>query len=364
MQLPESLRIFANKNRSGNRLARPAGFGCLCLVLFIFSCKKNLYPEQNLNNELVILAEITAGDSMKIPVSKSILVGSGGIISFEEVNSASVQVSRSDGRSWALKLNTSVGFSGNPASVYTSPQKPHYNTTYHLQVQDPLSGTVTAETTIPGPVRISGFDTTGRIRSGIPVLNCRFTLKDSPGVEHSYVFEAVKQIVRVCHYFFWQGTRYDYEKASGKKLYEQVKNSPGVKLLPDTIPTNVFKRLAIYTDDSNVDNTQSTSLDSPFRRIFLPGRFVSGQAYTTSVSIDRKYFTAESGQDPGRVLVQIKSVSPELYNYLFWYEKYKSDIGSVPPGQLYSPPGNIQNGLGIFGGSSKRQWVFYFDTLQ
>lgn len=356
--------IVRIRNPAGSKIKNLAGvIACLGGFLFVFSCKKNVYPEQNLNNELVILAEITAGDSLKIPVSKSILVGSGGIITFEEVNSASVQVTRSDGKSWALRLNTSASYSGNPASVYTSSQKPHHYGTYSLKVQDPLSGTVTAQTTIPGPVRISGFDTTGRVRSGMPVLNCRFTLRDSPGVVHSYVFEAVKQIVRVRHYFFWQGTRYDYDKDSGKKLYEQVKNLPGVKLLLDTIPTNVFKRLAIYTDDSNVDNGQSTSLDSPFRRIFLPGHFVSGQTYTTSFSIDRKYFSSENGQDPGRVLVQIKSVSPELYSYLFWYEKYKSDIGSVPPGQLYSPPGNIQNGLGIFGGSSKRQWVFYFDKL-
>jgi hypothetical protein len=170
-------------------------------------------------------------------------------------------------------------------------------------------------------------------------------------------------LVRLSHYFYWKGTRYSYDKPDGKKLYEQVKNSPGVKLFCDTLPSNIFKRLTIFTDDPNVDNAQASSLDSPFRRIFLPGQFVSGQSYTTSFSIDRKYFTADNDTSRGRVLVQVKSVSPELYNYLFWYEKYKSDIGSVPPGQLYSPPGNIQNGLGIFGGSARREWAFYFDGL-
>jgi len=346
----------------------PVGKGLTVLVVtfcffFTLSCRKNLYPATPKDNELVILAEITAGDSLKIPVSKSIQVGSGGIISFEEVKSASVMIFRPDGRSWMLRLNTSPDFSANPASVYTAPQKPRYNTTYSLQVQDPLSGTVTAQTTIPSPIRISHFDTSGDILYGVPVLKCQFTLTDSPDVNHYYVFEAVKQLVRLSHYFYWNGTRYNYDKPDGKRLYEQVKNSPGVRLLRDTLPTNIFNRLNIFTDDINVDNAQASSLDSPFRRIFLPGQFVSGQEYTASFSIDRKYFTADNDSSRGRVLVQVKSVSPELYNYLFWYEKYKSDIGSVPPGQLYSPPGNIQNGLGIFGGSAKREWVFYFDRL-
>jgi len=47
---------------------------------------------------------------------------------------------------------------------------------------------------------------------GSPVLNCQFTLLDSPGVEHYYIFEAVKQLVRLSHYFIWKGIRYDYDK--------------------------------------------------------------------------------------------------------------------------------------------------------
>lgn len=91
---------------------------------------------------------------------------------------------------------------------------------------------------------------------------------------------------------------------------------------------------------------------------------VPGQGYTETVYVDKTYFKAAGNQGPGRVLIMVKSASPELYNYLFWYEQYKSSVGSLPPDQLYSPPGNIKNGLGIFGGSSVRQWVYYFDTLQ
>jgi len=327
------------------------------------ACRKDPYQDQPVNNELVILAELTAGDSIKIPVSKSIQVGTGGIISFEKVNSANVKIARQDGRSWTLKLNTSPDYTGNPASIYTAPQKPRYNMTYTLQVQDPLSGTVTAQTTIPPSLHISAVDTATDTRNGNPMLRLRFTITDSPGVSHYFVFEALKELMRVTHYFFWQGVRYSYERPEGKTLYEQVKNRPGVHLLCDSSTTNSFTRLNVFTDDANVDNAQVSSLDSPFRRIFWPGHVV-GRKYTTTVLIDRKNFISADPEGRGRVLLQLKSVSPELYNYWFWYEKYKSDIGSVPPGQLYSPPGNIQNGLGIFGGSSKHQWVYYFDTMR
>ncbi|MBS1662283.1 MAG: DUF4249 family protein [Bacteroidetes bacterium] len=342
------------------RLAILAG---VCSGLCLAGCKKSPYPNDSVSNQLVILAEISAGDTLKVPVSKSIQVGSGGLISFDKVNSANVQIFRPDGRSFNLRLNTSPDFAADPASIYTSAGRPHSSTTYNLQVQDPLSGTVTAQTTIPPPVRLTGFDTSAAMHGSSPVLNCQFTLLDSPGVEHYYIFEAVKQLVRIGHYFVWQNVRYDYDKPDGQKKYQTVRDSPGVKILLDTIPKNTFLRLNIFTDDVNVANTQVSSLDSPFRRIFLPAHTVNG-SYTTSFSVDRKYFRDEKGIAPGYVIILVKSVSPELYNYLFFYEKYKSDIGSVPTGQLYSPPGNIQNGLGIFGSSSKRQWFFSFDTLK
>src|SRR5437868_3323231 len=84
-------------------------------LLGAIACRKDPYQDQPGSTELVILAELTAGDSIKIPVSKSIQVGNGGIISFEKVNSANVKIARQDGRSWTLKLNTSPDYTGNPA---------------------------------------------------------------------------------------------------------------------------------------------------------------------------------------------------------------------------------------------------------
>ena len=76
------------------------------------------------------------------------------------------------------------------------------------------------------------------------------------------------------------------------------------------------------------------------------------------------HFIAANPQETGIVQVQVKSVSRELYDYLFQYEKYNQDFGNFNVGNLASPVGNVQNGFGVFGGSVRKQWSYYFDPLQ
>ncbi|HEV2482792.1 MAG TPA: DUF4249 family protein [Puia sp.] len=344
-------------------ITKPIIWSIAGMLLLVFSCKKSPYPAGLVQNELVVLAEITAGQPLKIPVSKSIQVGNGGIISFDKVTTANVIVSPPGGTPITCLLNSSSFYAGDPASVYTSRHAPAYNTRYRLQVQDPVSGTVTAETTIPSRVRIFGFDTSSTFRGGLPVLAVRVSFNDPPDSVNQYVFEALKQLMRVRHLFTYQGKTYNYDTPKGYTLYQMIQGQPGVSLRRDTVATDTLLRLMVYTGDKNTDNAKVSTLDSPFERIFLPDRVFNGRAYTETFYVDKTYFTAASNQGPGRVLLMVKSASPELYNYLFWYEQYKSSIESLPPDQLYSPPGNIKNGLGIFGGSSMRRWVYYFDPL-
>ena len=335
----------------------------MCMLLLVVSCKKSPYPTNLVQNELVVLAEITAGSPLKIPVSKSIQVGNGGIISFDKVTTANVTVLPPKGNPIVCHLTSSTSYASDPASVYTSTFAPDYGTRYRLRVQDPVSGTVTAETTIPPRVHITAFDTSNTTRGALPVLAMHVQFDDPPDSVNQYVFEALKEVLQVKHLFTYQGKTYNYDTPSGHDLYEKVKGQPGVSLRRDTVSTNTFLRLELYTDDHNTDNARVSSLDSPFERIFLPDHVFNGQAYNETVYVDKSYFKAAGSQGPGRVLLMVKAASTELYNYLFWYEQYKSSIESLPPDQLYSPPGNINNGLGVFGGSSMRRWVYYFDAL-
>lgn len=333
------------------------------VVLFVLlaACKKNFSSDQFEDDKLVILAEVTAGDTVKIPIGKTIKVENGSLIRFEKVNDATVTLTETNNASWVLQPNYSPQYANNPTSVFTNRKRFKAGTTYRIEINHPTLGTVKATAVIPTFPRLISVDTTSTQFNDKDVLAATITWKDSLDKEEFYIIEALKEMVKVNHFFIYQGKRYSYDTQQGKDLYEQVKNTPGVHVLSDTFGLNKYTRLNLYTNDDNSENAHIDKLTNPFRRIFFPDQSFNGQNYTTTVYIDKQFFTDPSQK--GRVRLQLKSAGRELYNYLKLYEKYKTDFGSVPANQLVSPTGNVQNGLGIFGGSAKREKIYYFDTL-
>ena len=351
------------KNRlSYNSLPKSRRFAWLFLgVLFISACKKNFSSDQFEDDKLVVLAEITAGDSVKIPIGKTIKVENGSLIRFEKVNDATVTLTETNTMSWVLQPNYSLQYLNNPTSVFTNKKRFKANTTYKIEINHPTLGTVKAETHIPTLPRLIGLDTGSTQFNDVEVLAANITWKDSLDHEEFYIIEAVKELVKNNHFYFYQSKRYSYDTPSGKAFFEQVKNTPGIKILTDTIGMNKYTRLNIYTEDEQSENARIDKLTNPFRRIFFLDPVFNGENYTTRIYIDKHFFV--NPQQKGRIRLQLKSVSKDLYNYLKLYEKYKTDFGSVPTNQLISPTGNILNGLGIFGGSAKREKIYYFDAL-
>jgi hypothetical protein len=330
-------------------------------MILLTSCKKNFSSDQFEDDKLVILAEITAGDSVKIPIGKTIKVENGSLIRFEKLNDATVTLTEANSSSWVLTPNYSSQYATNPTSVFTSRKHFKANTSYKIEINHPTLGTVRATATIPTYPRLISVDTASAQYSGKDVLAASITWKDSLNKEEFYIIEALKEMVRVYHYFIYQGRRYSYDTPQGKAYYQQVKNTPGIRILSDTAGLNKFTRLDLYTDDNNSENSHIDKLTNPFRRVFFLDQSFNGANYTTKVYIDKQFFVDPTQK--GRVRLQLKSVGKELYKYLKLYEKYKTDFGSVPANQLISPTGNVENGLGIFGGSAKREKIYYFDVL-
>lgn len=334
-----------------------------CVLLILSSCKKNFSSSQFENDKLVVLAEITAGDSVKIPVGKTIKTGGGSIIRFEKVNDATVVLKQDTMKGWTLQPNWSAMYSSNPTTVFTNRRHFRYNTTYSLEVNHPALGTVKATTHIPPSPKVSWADTLSTTYNGKNVLEVSLSWQDAPDRGDYYILEAVKETVKLARSFVYRGVKYDYDSPQGKALYDQVSSQYYIKIRCDTIPTGQFTRLNIYTDDTHSANVNIDNLGNPFRRIFFTDDAYNGSQYSTKIYIDPAYFIAPTPQQRGKVRIQFKTVSRELYEYLLTYEKYKTDFGTVPANQLASPVGNITNGLGIFGGSSRKERVFYFDQL-
>ncbi|MFT3825115.1 MAG: DUF4249 family protein [Chitinophagaceae bacterium] len=333
-------------------------------VLLVFgACKKDFTSGQFIDDKLVVLAEITAPDSLKVPIGKTIKVGGGGIIRFEKVNDASVIVTEDNVRSWVLQPNWSSIYASNPTSVFTNRHRLKYATTYSIEIKHLTLGTAKATTTIPPLPTVSIIDTSFIEFQGRPTLAVDFKVTDDSASTNYYVIEAVKENVKLLRYFIYRNVRYDYDTQQGKTLFDQVHSTYNIKLQRDTVPQAKFTRLYMYTTDPITDNADIDNLQNAFRRIFIAGNSIKGQSYVTKVYIDRSYFKTDDPAQKGRVRIQFKAVSKELYDYLLAYEKYKTEFGSLPAGQLNTPNGNIQNGLGVFGGSARRERIVYFDVL-
>ena len=338
-------------------------FTCFLLYGLLISCRKNEVSIQNQKNKIVVLAEITAGDSAIIPVSKSIAVGTNASVSFEKITNASVMITDTIGNISILHWNNAADFSNNPSTIFTNPVLFKPNESYSLQVSQAGLETANASTHIPQSFSVQNVDAVDGERNGKEVLEFNFTIQDNGNEKNYYIFEALKQLVYLRTYFFWQGVKYDYNTTEGQNVYDQASSQQNIDLFKDTVLTNKYQRLNLYTSDVQTDNEDFTSLDSSFHRIFLTDSLFNGNNYTTSFAIDKSYFEARVPEDKGRILVRIKSVSKELFDYLSQYEKYRTEFGILPPTNLPSPSGNINGGYGVFGGSYKKEWVFYYDEL-
>jgi hypothetical protein len=327
------------------------------------SCKKGFTSNQFEDDHLVVLAEISAADSVKIPVGKTIKVGNGGLIRFEKVNDATVTLTEENNRTWILQPNFGWQFATNPTTVFTNRKRYKSNTHYSIEVKHPTMGIVTGSTYIPPMPKWAYGDTSTEVYQGKKVLAVSITVQDPADKEDYYIVEGIKELLKPGRYFYYRGVRYDYNTQQGKNLYDQVKNTPGVHLLNDTVSINKFLRLELYTQDANTENARLDNLKNPFRRLFLTDKSFNGQSYTIRFFVDKQFLIAAEPMQKGRVRIQFKAASKELFDYLLEYEKYKSDFGSIPANQLPSPTGNINKGLGIFGGSARRERIYYFDTL-
>lgn len=346
------------------RLSRALRWILPVLLTGVISCKKDFTSGQFIDDKLVVLAEITAVDSVKVPIGKTIKVGGGGIIRFEKVNDASVILTEANARSWILQPNWSPIYASNPTSVFTNRRRLKAGTAYSIEIKHLTLGTATATTFIPALPHVSILDTLAVEHQGKNTLAVDFKIQDDTATANYYIIEAVKETVKLLRYFYFRNVRYDYDTPQGKDVYDQNHNTYHLTILRDTIPLGKFTRIYMYTNDANTDNADIDNLQNPFRRIFFDATNIKGQTYITRVFVDRQYFTTTDPTQRGRVRVQFKAVSKELYDYLLAYEKYKTEFGSLPAGQLNIPNGNIHNGLGVFGGSARRERIMYFDVLK
>lgn len=318
-----------------------------------------------LPDKLVIMAELSAGDTVLLPISRSMRAGTGQIIQFDKVTTARLTFTNDEQVPLPVRLNKSAIHLTNPAAVYSGSTVIESRRRYFLRVEDTLRNDVaSASVSIPSPITIKKVDTSSTLLFGtLRVFSFRFTLQDDARENNFYIIEALKQMAKRIRYFIWQQRRYDYDTDENKALYERVKNEPGVRLLSDTTLSPQYDRMEMYSKSRIFDNRHSPLFEGPYNRLFYTDKSFNGATITDTAFIDKAYFSTSDPNKKGRIIIQVKSVTEDLYRYLKWYEEQKESGGNIYSWLLKPGINNIQNGIGIFGGCSKSSFIFYYDRL-
>ncbi|MBS1565431.1 MAG: hypothetical protein JST39_13660, partial [Bacteroidetes bacterium] len=263
-------------------MAAPLALLCLLAVggLGFLSCNKGFSSEQFVDDKVVVLAEVSAGDSIRVPVGKTIKAGGGNIIRFEKVNDATVVLTEEQVSSVVLQPNFAPQFAGNPTTIFSTRRRFKSNTHYTILINHPTLGVVKSTPLIPAYPRLTSIDTSYEIYQGKNLLAADITWMDTQDKTEYYIIEALKEILKIGHYFIYRGVKYDFDTQHGKAVYATT-GTPAPKVYADTSSTNKFIRLGLYTQDVNTENSRIDHLTNSFRRIFFRDALFNGQSYTT-----------------------------------------------------------------------------------
>lgn len=332
----------------------------MCLGI-ITGCQRQLeLPSYiKVSPRVVMYSELVANEKPEVRVGKSKPVMPGMNNNFELVTNAEVKLLDKNGKE--LETLEYVKDSSNVMSVYRGQTTLLAGRTYKLQTRIPDMKPVTGNTTIPTSFRVELLDTLRSLLNGRPVLRFHFSITTAPNVRQYIVMEALKQSATVDTSFSYQGRR--YRKSQNDSLYNKVKDLPGANPKKDTIYLNDYLRIPCYTQDENADNNQIGGLNENYNSILFTqyGRPLETNFYINAIALSSN--PTEAIAPVGRVLVYVKSVSKEYYDFLMTYEKVKRNPGLNSLIQAIQLRSNTQNGLGVVGGVYEKVYYLYYDSL-
>ncbi|MGN7823968.1 DUF4249 family protein [Chitinophaga sp. 22536] len=308
----------------------------------------------------VVYSELVAGKKAEMRVGKSKPVGPDINNDFAPVTNAVAQLLNAD--SQLLEQLHYVKDTSSNMAFYRGNTRIDANKSYIVQVKVPDTKDVTAKTTIPPGIKVELLDTLRTTLNGRPVLRFHFNVQAPPANGRQFiVMEALKQLVQLDTIFIYRNTR--YRVRDKRTLYDQVKNEPGLVSFKDTVYLNSYLRIPVYTQDENADNNQVGGLNENYNSILFTQR---AKALDTRLYLNATALTASTPGDNipiGRVLVNVKSVTPEYYDFLLTYEKVRRNPGLNSLIQAIQLRNNAIGGLGVIGGCNQAAYYLYYDQL-
>ncbi|MFY0673320.1 MAG: DUF4249 domain-containing protein [Bacteroidia bacterium] len=278
----------------------------LTLILLIASsCQKTIeFDGEITESKLVVNSIFNTEDTFRIQVSNSLSLIDDANLKF--IKDATVKLYDDQDQLVSTPIHNSSGF-------YTDSEfKFQENKTYRIEVEKDGYKNVSATDQIPTQANVNAIDTQ--------------TVKSTDG------YEQVQVTV-------------DFDDAEGKNYYMvEVKMEYYYKW--DSFEYSGWETAYVGTIDPNVEGNNNTGEYYSDRLILSDNNF-NGNKYKLRFNLDKYIFQ----NDFRNVVVRFYSMSESVYNYFTSVERYENVQGNpfATPVQVYS---NVENGFGIFGGSS------------
>ncbi|MBT8191150.1 MAG: DUF4249 domain-containing protein [Bacteroidia bacterium] len=296
-------------------------------ILFLFSlfaCEETINIESTDSQKQIVINSIISPDSswnVNLSYSKSIFDNS----DFQYINQATVKItSLNTGQAFFLK-NIGDGHYGRSLN----PTEGH---SYEMEVTTAEDEVATARTYLPSVIQVDVIKKDALDEEGNETIEIDIEIEDNPEEENFYVWEIVENI---------------YE--------ENIEDPEGESYVAATLPLE----LELENQEENLKSLNSL--------LFISDSEFDGTVYTTKLTLGNEIITKNghenTNQNPSinpRFNLKVMAVSKDLFEYLRTYELYKqTDIkvtSLTQPVDIYS---NIENGLGIFGGFSLKEFPIY-----
>lgn len=331
----------------------------LSVLCLIFSCNKDLpLPDIKSDKKIVLLGELIAGDTFLFRAGQSMPVTKSAQQQFELVRNITMTIRDTAGAFYVMKGQEDSW----STLLYTIPfsldRIVASGNTYIITATHPSLGTATANVHIPGPITAIVDDTASRVYNSENTLAVKVVIKDPANVSNYYVIEAVRQIMDITGYYFYNNTWNAI--ADDTAFYHQLKAAGNVVTRFDTFYHEDYSRQSLYTADPYSENVANDGMLTKTRRVLLEDSRFNGQDHETTVYIVKDSLISEDQR--GRIIVHIKSVSEDYFNFLKEYEIYVPTISYSSTAQPVKVHGNVQNGYGMIGGVSEVKYIYINDT--
>lgn len=287
------------------------------LSSFFLACEKEIeLKSDEITPRIVVNSLFTANDTIQLSVSESRSVLYEGIL--PNVTNATAKLF--DGNGALLGTFTHIE-NGN---YLLADVLPIVGSTYTLEVAAPGFETVTASSSTPSIINITSIDTATQFLT-YPQLQFDIAFNDDPSQKNYYGIRITSEV-------------YDIDPETEEKtlLYKNT-----------GFNSREFYIINGYEDvDGEIYGNELYFSDETF----------NGQ---TTIFTARTYRNELTEFQEGFYVVSIISMSEELFKYNVTFSKYQEAQGDffAEPVRVYS---NVENGFGIFGGSSVESDTIYF----